>query len=399
LLRTRPPFLLTLLAGALLGQARGGSASPDAGSAAAPPDAEVLPPAAGAEAATGEARTVDYNGLLTSGRGRPVSQALVFAIRRGSPRIVAAVRPDVDGLFQMKLPPGAHDFGIISSRWLLGGLQSKGRTTLTLTVNPAFPETEPAEVVRAAKAWVRMGALPGDAAARAQSWSGSAIAQVTGVVVDETGVPLEGVRLLTTQEDGERLLSVTQTDRRGRYTLVTLAGPTRVYAHAPGLTLKQGRVKGYNQLDITLAIDAEVETIVFRSGRRLSFRMEDSVYPEMLPPPPVAAAISFDYGILLSEGCFCPGDLLHQPPPTHEERRNACLWSRRQNACSDASCPSSTWARSCMIPKHWWLRMIQTSPPNPNQLRDAVTDQPTMWWYDAIKAMQEEDARVAAPKR
>jgi hypothetical protein len=191
---------------------------------------------------------------------------------------------------------------------------------------------------------------------------------------------------------------VAQTDRQGRYTLVTLAGPNRLYVYAPGLKLKNARAIGPGRVDIALAIDAEASVIILRTGRRLSFRMSDSIYPEMLPPAKVAAVLSFDYGIALSEGCFCPGDLLNQAGPTIAESRNACAWSRKQSSCADpGKCPATTWARQCMVPSSWWLRMIQNEPPNPSTSR--YNDTPTMWWYDMVRGMQEDDARVAARAR
>jgi hypothetical protein len=228
---------------------------------------------------------------------------------------------------------------------------------------------------------------------------------VTGVVSDETGVPLQGVRLLAMQEGSGRLLGVAQTDRRGRYTLVTFAGPNRVYAYAPGLRLMQRHGGASGHLDLTLTVDAEIETITIRSGRTTAFKLSDSLYPEALPPPRVAAILAQDYGIALAEGCFCPGDLVNGPPPSIAEARDACAWSRAQHACSlkdakaspsDAAgpCPATTWARACMLPRYWWLRLLQAEPPNPTRRRSGP-DIPTLWWYDAIRAMQEDDARVA----
>jgi hypothetical protein len=342
---------------------------------------------------------VDLRGEVVDGRGRPASEMLVFAVERGSPRIVAAARPDPDGLFVMKLAARVHDFGLLSSHWLISGYQATSPTSIKLVVYEAFPETTAKEVVKRAKSWTRVAALPEEttegSAAPSRGWSGSAIARVTGTVTDETGVPLQGVRLLGMQDRTERLVSVTQTDHRGRYTLVTVAGPNRLYVHAPGLRLKEGRVKSPGRLDLTLEVDTEIDSLTLWTGRRLAFRMSDSIYPEMLPPPRVAAALSFDYGIALANGCFCPGDLLNQPPPTVAEERNACLWSRKQSSCASATkCPATVWARQCRVPQHWWLRLIQTPPPNPNRLWQGSI--PMMWWYDTIRAMQEDDAAVRA---
>jgi hypothetical protein len=336
--------------------------------------------------------TVDLRGQVVDGQGRAASQLLVFAVERGSSRIVAGARPDPDGLFVMKLPARLHDFGIMSSRWLLGGFERSGPAAIKLVVYQAFPDTDPTDIVREAKSFAKVAAPASDGRA---DIPGSSIAQITGVVRDETGAPLQGVRLLSMQDSSERLVAVAQTDRQGHYSLVTLAGPSRVFVYAPGLKLKQGQGKGPGQVDLVLTVETQVETITLRTGRRLAFRLSDSQYPEMLPPTKVAVALSFDYGIALSEGCFCPGDLINQPPPTIEESRDACTWSKKQASCaSPQRCPASAWARSCMLPQYWWLRLIQLAPPNPSRLR-SETDLPTMWWYDAIRAMQESDAKLA----
>jgi hypothetical protein len=350
------------------------------GAARATPDA----------AATAGETTVDLRGQIADDRGRPVSEVLVFAVERGSTRIVAATRPDPDGLFVMKLAPRVHDFGIMSSRWLMGGFDRSGPSTIKLVAYAAFPDADAHDIVRRARSWAKVAAPSrGDGA-------GIAIAEVTGVVRDETGVPLQGVRLISMDDRNERLVAVSQTDRQGRYTLMTLAGPARIYIYAPGLALKEGKHVAIGQVDLTLTVDTEVETITLRTGRRLAFNVKGSIYPEMLPPRQVAAVLSLDYGIALAEGCFCPGDLVNSPPPTVKESLDACGWSQRQASCHDPKrCPASTWARACMLPQYWWLRLIQMVPPNPTRLRSAE-DTPTLWWYDAIKAMQEDDARVAA---
>jgi hypothetical protein len=362
------------------------------------PDGGARPAHDGGAGANREDKRVDLLGQVVDAKGRPVSELVVFAVEKGTVRIVGATRPDPDGLFQMRLSSRVHDFGVLSSRWLIGGFQAESPRSIKVTVYPAFPDTDPVQVVKQAKSWAKVAALAesGGMVAAPGAPSGMWIAPLTGTVTDETGVPLQGVRLLAMQDSTSRLVAATQTDRQGRFTLVTLAGMTRIYVYAPGLALKEGKVKGRNRVDLVLSIDVEIASLTLRTGRTLSFKMSDSIYPEMLPPAKVAAVMSFDYGIALADGCFCPGDLIHQPPPDPAELKNACAWSRRQSNCaSPQKCPATVWARSCMLPNHWWLRLIQTNPPNPGLLRDE-NDIPRMWWYDAIRAMQEDDARVAA---
>jgi hypothetical protein len=367
----------------------------------APPDAPSGPGAREGEpepapfGATTSGATVDLHGQVVDAKSRPVSALIVFAVERGSSRIAAAARPSPDGLFLMKLPAKLHDFGVMASRWMIGGYERATPTAIKLVVYSAFPDTEPGDVIRGAKSWATVTVPPLSAAG---GGAGLSIGQLAGVVTDETGAPLQSVRLLTMQESSERLVAVTQTDREGRYSVVTLAGANRLYVYAPGLKLKEGHGKGPGRVDLTLTIDTQIETITLRTGRHIAFRVSDSIYPEMLPPKKVATVLSFDYGIALSEGCFCPGDLVNQAPPTIEESLDACAWSKRQAGCADpGKCPATAWARACMIPRYWWLRLIQLAPPNPSRMR--YGDIPTMWWYEDVRAMQQHDSRIGtAPK-
>jgi hypothetical protein len=83
--------------------------------------AVVLSLLAAAPDQEGAGDSVELQGHVTDAGGRPVSEVLVYAVERGASRILAAARPDPDGLFQLKLAPRVHDFGIMSSRWMIGG--------------------------------------------------------------------------------------------------------------------------------------------------------------------------------------------------------------------------------------------------------------------------------------
>src|SRR4051812_48443264 len=104
--------------------------------------------AAGGGASTADAAvpaapgTVDLQGQVVDGKGGPVAQLVVYAVERGSQQIAAATRSDSDGLFQLTLPSRVHDFGVMSGRWLMGGLERNGTKAIKLVVYPAFPDTD-----------------------------------------------------------------------------------------------------------------------------------------------------------------------------------------------------------------------------------------------------------------
>jgi hypothetical protein len=376
-----------------------------AGDAGRPPDGAV------ADAAVLPANAVELTGQVRAQTGRPVPAMVVFAVDRSSPQIRAVARSAADGTFRMILAPTVHDFGIMSMDWLLIRFERPGPNAVALTVTPSFPETDPVTAVKSTKQSFVTLVFPYGRHGQAESvvpGGKAAIGIVTGVVRDEQGAGIGGVRIVAQDERRGVLRAVTQSDRSGRYTLVTVAGPTRVMVYAPGLLL--GKVRRRPEgggFDLVLKADPSPQDLRLRSGRMLSFRLEDSLMPEAMPPRQAKAAIAQDYGISLSfvpsrrgerKFCFCPGDLLKSPPPTLEQRRNACLWNEGASCSVPSGCPLTTWARQCSLPRYWWLRMLQHSPPNPTQRTydSGAEETVTMWWYDMIRSMQEEDARAAA---
>ena len=106
------------------------------------------------------------------------------------------------------------------------------------------------------------------------------------------------MRILANDERRGVLRAVTQSDRNGRYTLVTVAGPNRLIVYAPGLLL--GKVRRQDKagvFDLILKADPTPQELRLRTGRVLSFRLEDSLMPEAMPPRQARSAISVDYGI------------------------------------------------------------------------------------------------------
>jgi hypothetical protein len=374
----------------LLVAGRGAQAAPDAAPAA---PAQPTPAPHGAEG-------VRITGTVVLPDGKPVADVAVFAVTKGSSQIRRLVRSGGDGSFAMILPSVVHDFGVMSARWQLVKFVPGERGQIRLTVVRAFPDIDPASLVRTARRTVMANVTPLDSGGTVapsdapRAPGDAAVGLLSGTVQDETGVGLAGVRILAVDAVETALVSVAQTDAAGKYRLLTLARPTRLIVYAPGLLLDRVRRPGAGKVDFVLAIDAVVENIVLRSGRTLSFRIEDSMMPEAYPPRAVAGALLQDYGIDFNT-CFCPGDLLNTEGPSSEQYRNACLWSAGRSCSKPSSCPVTVWARQCKMPRYWWLRMLQMNPPNPTRRENIVGDN-TMWWYDTIRAMQAEDARVAA---
>ena len=349
---------------------------------------------------------VQLAGKVVDSAGKPVPGVVVFAVDRSSPQIRAMARSGAGGIFRMGLEPVVHDFGIMSAAFLLAGYQRVGPSNVLLTIAPAFPETSPLKALERSKQSFLGHVFPyaRDPAARAPvpapAGGALSIGMVTGTITDELGAALGGVRLLAIDERKNALIAVTQTDPRGRYTLVTLAGPNRFVVYAPGLLMRGVRRSGKpGVFDFIMKVDPNPEELTLRTGRKLSFRLEDSIFPEAVPPAKAKAVISADYGIDLTN-CFCPGDLLHAPAPTPEQWKDACKWSAGEPCSIPSKCPMTVWARQCQLPRFWWLRMLQEHPPNPTR-RESGPDVKTMWWYDSIKAMQEADAKAAraAPAR
>jgi hypothetical protein len=306
-------------------------------------------------------------------------------------------RTGTNGAFTVNLPVGVHDFGILSPDWHLSAFAVDPSGHVRMTVVPAFPDVDPLQIVRnmTRSVLTMVKPLVASAGEVQTSWA-SSVGKVVGTVFDETGVAIAGVRILAVDERKQALVSVAASDAQGRYELVTYAGPNRLFVYAPGLLLNRSRRPAPGTIDFILTVDARVEGITIRSGRVLSFRMEDSMMPEVYPPAVVATTLQQDYGIDF-KNCFCPGDLVNTPPPTPEQRLDACKWSAGHSCSRPSRCPLTVWARQCKVPRYWWLRLLQLEPPNPT-LRESQDDVKTMWWYDTIRAMQESDARAPASK-
>ena len=398
---TVTPALVLLLALTLAPRTQASAA--DAGTSKAdPPQAAPAPVPAG-DAGAEPPPTVELRGVVQTPAGKPAPGVVVFAIDRESPELRGLGRSAEGGRFRMALGPRVHDFGIMSPDKLLVGFERTGPNAVRLTVTPAFPETNPLTALNKVDRSIVAYVFPyerrpsGSAPTIPSSPGPASIGLVSGKVTDERGAALGGVRLVAIDDRRNRLVAVTQSNARGEYTLATLAGPTRLMPYSPGLLLHSVRRGGPSVFNFVLSVDPNPEELTLRSGRKLSFRLTDSLFPEVMPPAKARAVINLDYGIDM-DSCFCPGDLINSPAPSTAQYRDACLWSSNEPCSRPSRCPLTIWARQCKLPRYWWLRMLQQSPPNPTLL-ESPQNTKTMWWYDSIRAMQEADAKADAARK
>jgi hypothetical protein len=79
------------------------------------------------------------------------------------------------------------------------------------------------------------------------------------------------------------------------------------------------------------------------------------------------------------------------PPPTAVESRSGCRKGLGTRCVDPSQCPVSVWQRQCKLPRYWWLRLLQITPPSPGS-------PDRLWWEPYILDMQREDARAALAK-
>lgn len=340
----------------------------------APVAAQSRAPASPADEVLLTIRVVDH-------ASAPVPRLTVFAVAAGDSAVVARGRTGDDGGVQLRLPPQRCDFGILSPRYLLTGMQQLATGQLRLTVTPAFPDVEPSEVMRDAQRWVA-AVVP---ARGGRTGGRAAIGTIAGTVVDESGVATAGVRILSVDVATEALASVALTDARGRYVLTSVAGPNQLVVYAPGLKVSGAKLARAGQVDITLAVDTAVERITVHEGNVLRFRMSESVWPPYVPPPAVMAFLAARYKID-PQHLICPGDLLKFEPGVSKEWKDQATQGIKCKSPKD--CPASVWQRQCKVPSFWWLALLRAEPPDPGA--------PTYRWWDTImRGLQaaERDAR------
>lgn len=347
-------------------------------------DASAPPADGGAARAT----SVEITGHVRDVAGRDVTGVRVFAVATGEARMLASAHSGAGGRFRLVVAHPHPDVGIISARWVLSSVRATGKV-VEIVVHDALAGRTAEETARTAKGWAFALLQPrGDRSRRgsAMTTAGPTVGMLAGRVVDETGIPLTSTAVMAIDRAG-RPTAVALTDRAGRYSLVGPAGPANVCAIWPGLKVVRARRTEGGDLDFVMTIDAAAERIVVREGRVIQFRMDESIWPEYLPPPAVRVLLEADYQIDLTNSCFCPGDLLTDPP---QKWKHPCRGTFA-TCLNPTMCPASVWQRQCKVPRYWWLKIIQLEPPNP--ARSALRSDWTRWWEDAMREQQEVETR------
>lgn len=359
-----------------------------------------------AEAVAAEGSAEAARGVVLDREGRPVAEVSVFAVAAGTSRLVASAVTDARGRFEMSLPPQPHELGVMSPVWRLGGFQKRADGESELRVWPAFFKGNLAQAVGRPAARVQVLVPPVDDPnlPDARVVVGASIGQLAGRVVDETGSPLPGVRIVGIDPRTGSPVTVAVTDREGKYTLLARAGGLQVSVAATGLAVKRATRPAPGKLDLELAIAGEPEVVTIYSGHVIRFRMEDSIWPEYHPPPAVQAWLRFAYGIRSPPTCSENRPLL--PPgliprfsqgvdAQHFEMGRGDLgrWSYprmgiegwiRTTIGEDQyqyDCPLSVaYKDRARYPKYWWLRVLETAPPSPARIAQWEADRPPRPW-------------------
>jgi hypothetical protein len=294
----------------------------------------------------GPPATREVLGTVTDGAHRPLPGVVVVAVDAASDVVAALATTDEQGRVQLRLPDRPHLFGVMSSRYGVERLVTRGATDFRLVLRPLAPP---------AGAAPREGA--GVPAIRAR---GAAVIQ--GRVVDESGQGLAGVRV-----DGARATDVRWSDqgmqasgvvvssalsgRDGTFTLVIPGGDTQLQARAPGLVLARSALQppripgGADRHVLIMAVDAAAQSIVVSQGHLLRVRLADSIDPEYTPPAAVRAWLQVAHGICPASG-----------PLTEAQKQT--------------------------LKKYWYLEVLRNEPPNPASISAGSCVPP--WAYGGV---------------
>lgn len=247
---------------------------------------------------------------VTDRAGTPVS-SLVVALLGGDARVRAWGTTDLAG--RVQLPAGKEPLrvGVVSGEWVVSSFE----------VRETGPWLKLAQV-HLDRAEVRAGE------ARGRVHVDDEVGLTAGMVVDEGGAPLAGVRIEAFRGGTSARTAVGWSDREGRFELLLPRGDHAVTAWSPGLGT--ARVSGSpGALRLVMSVKATTEAVTVRaSGHVLRFDPNDSVDPPFVPPAPVRAWLRFRYDYSTCE--------------------IARIGARRK--------PEQA---------YWWMRVLESEPMNP----------------------------------
>lgn len=329
-LRLPSVLLLILLARTELAHGDAAAGRPDAG-------AQVQPSAALNEALERRERLVGITCDVRDSRGEPVVGIAVSAFDEVSDVVTGIAVSDENGRATLMLPARPHKFAVLSDSYGIQALDATSARSFRLTLIPHPPEPEDDTRKRAPAVVVRL--------------SQAGVLRVK--IVDESGKPLAGVLVEAIRPSGSTARTA-RSNRDGTIEMALLGGAVRVRPYAPGLKLVKVK-RQPDAIELTMGIDAAGDEVrIVEKGHVLRFRMDDSVDPEYIPPPQVAAWLKFAYCIDYNRKL--------------QAMASSCMSGWRPIPDTGYGVPlvPSSVARRCHPEaKYWWLHLIRTVPPNP----------------------------------
>jgi len=188
-----------------------------------------------------------------------------------------------------------------------------------------------------------------------------------GTIREDTGGPLAAARVAAFEEHGGQPLGTITADRQGRFAFVLPPGRYRVVPLAPGMRPLRFQRVGQARVRVTMTLDASPDLVEIVVGAEvLTFRMDDSIWPEYVPPPSVKAFLRTRYcsdvNAMFNSVSMQPVHV--GPPPLSPGRGNEGLGPQ------PIPLPLSVAVRRLNLPKYWWLKKLYTAPPNPATCKD-----------------------------
>lgn len=310
--------------------------------------------------ASASAAPEPVRGRVTDPLGRPIANVIIYSVDERN-RLSGRTRADREGRFEMTLPPGKHLFGVASPRFKVLVFEHDARhigivlgaQAVDLSPPDFAPENEVAALDFASPLPASKPALP-SAGEIAPELS---LGVVSGRVIDETGVPLAGVRVFAVASAGEGVPAVAFTNAEGRFWLAASEGKYRVLVRAMGLKIARIERPTTTTLEVTLAIDAQPQYVRTYDGRVVKFQIDNTIWPEYLPPVELRGILYWYYGVHPNAFARCPSGF--------SSGATAMPNSMRDGRHQEWVCPISRWVYLGGLKKFWWLRLLESPAPNP----------------------------------